>query len=149
MSRDPYKIILTVSIYLGVLCPGIASAQSGVINDTLAGADKGEHAPEEQPHFFGDWNGERKKLLQRGFNFNLEYVSDSLWNVQSVQKERLALFERARGTVDLDFGRLAGIHGLFLQLAAIARRQNSQMSTASCSRRGQSGWEVFCVSSSV
>ena len=119
MSRDPYEVIWTVSICLVVLCRGPATAQSGVINDTLAGADKGEHAPEDQPHFFGSWNGERERLLQRGFNLNVEYVSDSLWNVQSAQKERLAVFERVRGTVDLDLGRLAGIHGLFIHATAV------------------------------
>ena len=119
MRRDPYKVILTVSICLVVLCRGLATAQSGVINDTLAGADKGEHAPEDQQHFFGSWNGERDRLLQRGFNLNVEYVSDSLWNVQSSQKERLAVFERVRGTVDLDLGRLAGMHGLFIHATAV------------------------------
>ncbi len=119
MTRHFCKITRTVCICLVLLCRGLATAQTGGINDTLAGADKGEHAPEAQPHFFGDWNGERGKLLQKGFNLNVEYVSDSLWNVQSAQKERLAVFERVRGTVDFDFGRLAEIHGLFLHITAV------------------------------
>jgi porin len=114
-----FKLVRTLCIGVALLCPGLATAQSHVTDDTLAGADKGEHAPEHQPHFFGDWNGEREKLLERGFNLNLEYVSDALWNVQSVQKERLAYFERVRGTVDFDFGRLTGIHGLYLHITAV------------------------------
>ncbi len=119
MTRHSCKIMRTAYICLVLLCAGLATAQTEGINDTLAGADKGEHAPEDQPHFFGEWNGEREKLLQRGFNLNVEYVSDSLWNAQSVQKERLAVFERVRGTIDFDFGRLAGIHGLFLHMTAV------------------------------
>ena len=119
MTRHFCKTVRAVGVCLILLCPGLAGAQSEVINDMLAGADKGEHAPENQPHFFGDWNGKRQMLLQRGFNLNLEYVSDSLWNVQSLQKERFALFERVRGTVDFNFGRLAGIHGLFLHATAV------------------------------
>src|SRR5215469_10579928 len=109
----------TVCICLVLLCHGFSTAQSGVIDDTLAGADKSEHAPGNQPHFFGDWNGGREKLLQRGLHLNIEYSSDSLWNVRSVQKERLAVFERVRGTVDYDFGRLAEIHGLFFHATAV------------------------------
>ena len=118
-TRHSSKIMLTVSICLVLLWPSLAIAQSQVTIDALAGADKGEHAPEVQPHFFGDWNGERERLLERGFNLNLEYVSDALWNVKSVQKERLAYFQRVRGTVDFDFGRLTGIHGLFLHMTAV------------------------------
>lgn len=114
-----FKLVRAVCISLVLLWPGVAIAQSSVIDDTLAGADKGEHAPEDAPHFFGDWNGKRLKLLQRGVNFNLEYVNDSLWNVQSAQKERFALFERVRGTVDINFGRLTDIHGLFLHITAV------------------------------
>ena len=113
------KVTHTLCACLILLCPRLASSQAEVINDTLAGADKSEHAPEDQPHLLGHWNGKRLKLLQRGVNFNLEYVSDSLWNVQSIQKERLAVFERVRGTVDIDFGRLREIHGLFLHITAV------------------------------
>jgi porin len=119
LTRYFWKTIWTVCLCPVLLCRGFATAQTGVINDTLAGADKGEHAPEQQPHFFGDWNGEREKLLLRGFNLNLEYVSDWLWNVESAQKERLAVFERVRGTVDFDFGRLTEIHDLFLHITAV------------------------------
>jgi porin len=119
VTRHSYKGMQTVCIGVVLLCSGLASAQTDVINDTLAGADKSEHAPGQQPHLFGDWNGEREMLLQKGFNLNLEYVSDSQWNVQSAQKERLAVFERVRGTVDFDFGRLVEVHGLFLHLTAV------------------------------
>ena len=119
MIYHSFKFAGSVCVCFVLLWPGPAAAQAGGINDTLAGADKGEHAPEDQPHLFGEWNGKRLRLLQRGVNVNLEYVSDSLWNAQSAQKERLAVFERVRGTVDFDFGRLTGIHGLFLHMTAV------------------------------
>jgi porin len=119
VSADVRRLVRIACFSFVLLYPGLLHAQSETTDDTLAGADKGEHAPEDQPHLFGDWNGERKKLLERGLNFNLEYVSDWLWNVQSVQKERLAVFERVRGTLDFDFGRLSGIHGLFLHITAV------------------------------
>jgi len=34
-----------------------------------------------------------------------QYVSDSLWNLKSEQKERFASWNRFRGTVDIDFVR--------------------------------------------
>jgi porin len=119
VSRRSWKIVRTVCICLVLLFPGLATAQSQDTDDTLAGADRGEHAPEDQPHFFGDWNGEREKLLEGGFNLNVEYVSDALWNVKSAQTERVAYFDRVRGTVDFDLGRLTEIHDLFLHITAV------------------------------
>ena len=113
------KMVLVLCFWLALLHPGLLRAQAQAMDDTLAGANQLEYPPDEQPHFFGNWNGEREKLLQKGFNFDLQYVSDSLWNIRSVQKERLAVFERVRGTVDFDFGRLTEIHGLFLHITAV------------------------------
>ena len=35
-------------------------------------------------------------------DFDLHYISDSLWNLKSEQPDRAAAFNRVRGTVDID-----------------------------------------------
>jgi len=57
--------------------------------------------------------GLRSHLLERGVRFDFQYVSDSLWNIKSEQKERLASWNRFRGTVDLDLGALLGQRNLY------------------------------------
>jgi len=52
-------------------------------------------------------------------NFDFQYVSDSLWNLKSEQKERFASWNRFRGTVDIDFGALIGQKGLYFHATAL------------------------------
>jgi carbohydrate-selective porin OprB len=68
---------------------------------------------------FGNWGGERSRLSEQGVNFDFQYISDSLWNVKSEQKERLASWNRFRGTVDIDFGRLIHQQGLYFHATAL------------------------------
>ena len=56
---------------------------------------------------------------QRGVSFDFQYVSDSLWNIKSEQKERFASWNRFRGTVDIDFGTLIGQQGLYFHATAL------------------------------
>jgi porin len=70
-------------------------------------------------HLLGNWGGERTRLEERGVNFDFQYVSDSLWNLKSVQKERFASWNRFRGTVDIDFGKLTGWHDLYFHATAL------------------------------
>ena len=86
--------------------------------DELSGPDAHEHSPEERKYLFGEWHGERQRLLDRGVNVDLQYISDSLWNLRSVQKERLASWNRVRGTVDIDFGKLTHTPGLLFHITA-------------------------------
>ena len=51
--------------------------------------------------------------------FEFEYVSDSLWNLKSEQKERLAMWNRFRGTVDIDFGALLDAPGWYFHATAL------------------------------
>src|SRR5262249_21418593 len=51
--------------------------------------------------------------------FDLQYVSDSLWNIKSEQKGRFASWNRFRGTVDMDFGALAGYSGSYFHATAL------------------------------
>ena len=61
----------------------------------------------------------RTRLQQRRVKVDLQYVSDSLWNIKSEQKERFASWNRFRGTVDIDFGALAGKQGLYFHATAL------------------------------
>jgi porin len=96
--------------------PAYSQTQQG---EALSGPDSHETGLGPHGHLFGDWGGERSRLLERGVNFDLQYISDSLWNIKSVQKERLASWNRVRGTVDIDFGALVHQQGLYFHATAV------------------------------
>ncbi len=88
-------------------------------HEPLPGPDSHETGQGPHGHLFGDWGGERTRLQERGVKFDFQYVSDSLWNVKSEQKERFASWNRFRGTVDIDFGALTGQQGLYFHATAL------------------------------
>jgi porin len=83
------------------------------------GPDSHETGQGPHGHLFGDWGGERSRLQERGVEFDLQYVSDSLANIAGEQKDRFASWNRFRGTVDIDFGELIGQHGLYFHATAL------------------------------
>jgi porin len=87
--------------------------------ETLGGPDSHETGQGPHGHLFGEWDGERTRLVERGVRFDFQYISDSLWNIKSEQKERLASWNRFRGTVDIDFGALIGKSGLYFHATAL------------------------------
>jgi carbohydrate-selective porin OprB len=87
--------------------------------ETLSGPDSHETGQGPHGHLFGEWGGERTRLLDRGVRFDLQYISDSLWNIKSERKERFASWNRFRGTVDIDFGALADKPGLYFHATAV------------------------------
>jgi porin len=87
--------------------------------EMLGGPDSHETGQGPHGHLFGDWGGERTRLVERGVSFDFQYVSDSLWNIKSVQPERFASWNRFRGTVDIDFGKLIGQQGLYFHATAL------------------------------
>jgi carbohydrate-selective porin OprB len=89
------------------------------IGETLSGPDSHETGQSPHGHLFGDWGGERTRLLERGVRFDFQYLSDSLWNLESEQPERFASWNRFRWTVDIDFGALTGQRGLFFHATAL------------------------------
>lgn len=94
------------------------SCQTGP-EETLSGPDTLETGQGPHGHLFGDWGGVRTRLSERGVQFDFQYVSDQLWNVKSEQKERLASWNRFRGTVDIDLGKLTGVDGLYFHATAL------------------------------
>jgi porin len=87
--------------------------------ESIPGPDSHETGQGPHGHLFGDWGGERTRLARRGVNFDFQYVSDSLWNLKSVQKERFASWNRFRGTVDIDLGKLTGHQGWYFHATAL------------------------------
>jgi porin len=112
-----YGLLWKCCLLLGLLSCTFGWSQS--FEDDLSGADQSEHVSGRQPHLFGDWAGERTKLMEQGVKFELAYSSDTLWNIRSAEAERLAVFSRVRGTVDLDFFRLTHTPGLFFHITAV------------------------------
>ncbi len=50
---------------------------------------------------------------------DLHFISDSLWNIESPERERLAMFNRVRGTIDIDLGKLVHLDGLSFHATAV------------------------------
>ena len=97
----------------------LCAQQEPHASESLSGPDSHEHAPEDRGHLFGEWKGTRNRLLQRGVHIDLQYITDSLGNLRSTQKSRLASWNRVRGTVDLDFGRLTDNPGLTFHITGL------------------------------
>jgi hypothetical protein len=115
--RLPLPTILLLSLCSWILPP---SAHSQVTQDeTLGGPDSHETGQGPHGHLFGQWDGERTRLEERGIRFAFQYVSDSLWNIKSEQSERFASWNRFRWTVDIDFGQLIGVDHLYLHAPAL------------------------------
>jgi carbohydrate-selective porin OprB len=87
--------------------------------ETLSGPDSHETGQGPHGHLFGEWGGERTRLLERGVRFDFQYIGDSLWNIKSEARERFASWNRFRGTVDLDLGELIGQHDLYFHATAL------------------------------
>ena len=96
----------------------VAPSYCQVNEETLGGPDSHEAGQGPHGHLL-EWGGERSRLLERGVRFDLQYVSDSLWNIKSKQKERFAMWNRVRGTVDIDFGALIGQPHLYFHATAL------------------------------
>jgi porin len=103
-----------------ILCGFAISTHSQTrLDETLSGPDGHETGQGPHGHLFGDLDGKRTQMLERGVRFDLQYISDSLWNIKSEQKERLASWNRVRGTVDVDFGALAKRQGLYFHATGL------------------------------
>jgi porin len=106
-------------LWCGLCAPAFLANSQTMQEEPLPGPDSHETGQGPHGHLFGDWGGERSHLLDRGVRFDFQYVSDSLWNIESVQPERFASRNRFRGTVDIDFGALVGQPGLYFHATAL------------------------------
>ena len=114
------KLSLLFFVLLSSSCIFATPAHSQITQEeTLSGPDSHETGQGPHGHLFGEWGGVRSGLLERGVRFDLQYVSDSLWNIESEQKERFASWNRFRWTVDIDFGALLGLHDFYFHATAL------------------------------
>jgi porin len=96
---------------------GYCSAQQ--VSDPPSGPDRHELIDNARSHLLGDWGGLRSELQERGVTFDLQYVGDHLWNIESQQRQRLASFNRFRGTVDLNLDTLVHWRGTTVHGTAV------------------------------
>jgi porin len=119
VAGRPLRILLLLwyGAYISVIPAQCRLAQQQ--DETLSGPDSHETGQGPHGHLLGEWGGERTRLLDRGVRFDLQYISDSLWNLKSVQQARFASWNRFRGTVDIDFGALTEKRGLYFHITAV------------------------------
>ena len=117
MYKRHLQFLLLLWSGFGV-CASPAFSQTAQ-DETVSGPDNHETGQGPHGHLFGDWVGERSQLAERGITLDLQYVSDSLWNIKSEQKARFASWNRFRGTVEIDFGKLSHEQGLYFHATAL------------------------------
>src|SRR5260370_7808929 len=93
----PFLFFLSSVLYVFALPAYSQTAQE----ETLSGPDSHETGQGPHGHLLGDWDGKRTGLEEKGVNFDLQYISDSLWNIKSEQKKRLANWGRVLSTMDI------------------------------------------------
>jgi porin len=73
-----------------------------------------------QKWFLGDWGGYRTRLEeQKGIKFDFFYVSDMLYAKDGRYRDGGAAWNRVRGTMDIDLGKLAGLDGLTFHVTGL------------------------------
>jgi porin len=88
-------VCLLWAVWYGFAATALSQAAQ---EEPTPGPDSHETGQGRHGHLFGEWGGERRRLEERGVKFDFQYVSDSLWNIKSEQQERLASWNRFRGT---------------------------------------------------
>ncbi len=73
-----------------------------------------------QKYLLGDWGGHRTKLEeQKGIKFDFFYISDMLYAKDGRYRDGGAGWNRVRGTMDVDLGKLAGLDGLTFHVTGL------------------------------
>lgn len=112
-------LLSLLALWAGLWFRAVPAYSQDQQEETLRGPDSHETGQGPHGHLFGDWGGERSRLLKRGVRFDFMYISDSLWNLKSEQPKRFASWNRFRGTVDIDFGALIGQPGLYFHATGL------------------------------
>jgi porin len=110
---------LPILLWCGLLLWASSAHPQTTQQEPIPGPDSHETGQGPHGHLFGEWGGERTRLEERGVKFDFQYVSDSLANIKSVQPERFSSWNRFRGTVDIDLGKLIGEQGLYFHATAL------------------------------
>ena len=110
---------IRILLFIALLIVVVQLHSQSMQEETLSGPDSHETGQGPHGHLLGDWGGERTRLLERGVRFDFQYISDTLWNVKSEKNERAAMWNRVRGTVDIDFGTLLELPGLYFHATGL------------------------------
>jgi porin len=120
LSKLALGFALPASLFVGMTdVRAAAVASQWDQEETLSGPDSHETGQGPHGHLLGDWGGTRTRLLERGVRFDFQYISDSLWNVTSEQNGRTAIWNRVRGTVDVNLASLVGWKDLYFHVTAL------------------------------
>ena len=101
-----------------------AGNQTGPGNDQAAPGPAPTPTPEKnlwnRQYLLGDWGGARTRLEEeKGIKFDFFYVSDMLYVTSGAIKTGGGAWNRVRGTMDIDFGKLAGWKGLTFHVTGL------------------------------
>ena len=109
-SSKLYKTGQVISILVILLCPLLLTI-------TASGQENTPAAPATtdiwtQKWLLGDWGGARTRLEEeKGVKFDFHYIGDFLYAANARYQDGGAGWNRVRGTMDVDFGKLAGWKG--------------------------------------
>ncbi len=122
-SRLSRSFFVALSLLLLLLFAQRSSAQTEpqTSSQTTSPSPASAAPPPPQPrqYLLGDWGGERTRLAEKGVTFDLFYVADLLSNPTGGLTQRNTGWGRARGTMDIDFGKLAGWQGLTFHITGL------------------------------
>ena len=104
--------------YLVVFVVFAASASAQEVT-TYGQGTGGAPTPLTRQYLFGDWNGERARLAEKGVTFAFYYISDLQGNPTGGEEQAWSGWGRFRGTIDADLGRLVGTKGLTIHATGV------------------------------
>ena len=94
----------------------VGAVHSASSQDTTPRATNGQattetYVPEPRAYLFGDWNGERTRLSNKGIVFDAFVAIDALSDVTGGYSQSNTAWDRIHASVDLDLGKSAHLHG--------------------------------------
>lgn len=119
-SCSPKCFFLALA-FLFLTCSGQRTFAQTDTTQTTSPSPASASPPPPQPrqYAFGDWDGERTRLADKGVTFDFFYVADLLSNTTGGLTQRNTGWGRIRGTMDVDFGKLAGWQGLTFHVTGL------------------------------
>lgn len=111
MSTSPIACFLLL-VLASVLMFSLSAAAQGTTPPST------EQTFMTQKYLLGDWGGERTKLENKGVTFDFHYIADFLAN-PSGGNSSAAAWNRVRGTLNIDFGKLASAKGLTFHVTGL------------------------------